>query len=128
MNSLVPKDDSSSNTKLTKTGIAAVSEIAGGALLIILRALPTPLAIVAGCITAVVGLSSVFSSDPVDKKAGALVFFAGACTLLTRLPVVRAIPLLPAIAGLGLAVGSVAMIGLGIWNGIKFISGLKARS
>jgi len=110
---------------LAKRGVAAVAGIAGGAVLLALGALPSVFGIAAGGVAAVVGLACLASRDPDDKKGGAVVTAAGAAALLSR-----AAPLAPvrAIAGTALSIGAFALLGLGIYNGLKFLRGLRDRA
>jgi hypothetical protein len=77
-----------------------------------------------GGITAVVGIAALFSKDPDDKKPGIVLTAAGALVILSR----TGAPFFRAMAPTLLSIGAVAFIAMGIWNGIKFLRGLKKRS
>ena len=117
---------------LAKRGVAAVASLAGGVGLFVLGALPSVMGIAAGAIAVFVGIGAAFSRDAgngadddrksADRKGGVIVAAAGLLAILAKLPLSRALaaPLL----GLGAAV----LIGFGIWNGLKFLKGLKSRT
>jgi hypothetical protein len=112
---------------LTKQGVTAVFSLSAGAFLFIMTILGTrfPVAgIVLGGITAAAGIAALHSKDPEDKKPGVFLTLAGVLELIQR----AGIPLVRPIAGTLLTIGAVACIAFGIWNGIKFLKGLKNRS
>jgi len=113
---LVPTRD------LAKQGVAAVGYIAGGALVFVLGALPGPIGLVGGAVLGGLGLAGLFSKDPEDKKPGLFAALGGGLVVLTKLRV------LPGIASLGLSFLGVGCMIRGIWEGIKFLRGLKSRS
>ena len=80
------------------------------------------LGLVVGAIVCVIGIASFTSRDSADKKAGAVIMAAGVLSLLSKIPAVA--PL----AGTLLTIGAVALLTLGIMNGIKFLFGLKRRA
>jgi len=114
---------------LAKQGVAAVFSLAAGAFLFIMNVLGTrfPVAgIVLGGIATVIGIVALRSKDPEDKRPGILLTLAGVLELIQRVKV--GIPLVRPLAGTLLSIGAVGFIALGIWNGVKFLKGLKARS
>ncbi|MDR1419515.1 MAG: hypothetical protein LBI86_04000 [Treponema sp.] len=116
-----------SSKNLTKQGVTAVFSLSAGIALFIMNAVGIrfPLAgLVLGGVTALVGIFALLSRDPSDRKPGLVLALAGALMLLAR----AKIPLLTAAAGTLLGIGAVGFIALGIWNGVKFIMGLKRRS
>jgi hypothetical protein len=102
--------------------MTAVGGIVGGAALMIMRALPPVTGIIAGVIVGVIGIGGMLSKDPDDRKPGILAAAAGALSILARVGVVRAL------AGTLLSVSALGLMVMGVWNGVKFIKGLKKRS
>ncbi|MDR2363643.1 MAG: hypothetical protein LBD65_04430 [Spirochaetaceae bacterium] len=123
MNDMVPERPTPPHV-LTKQGVAAVGGIAGGILLLIMRALPFPLGIIAGAVAALVGAGALFSKDPEDRKPGMIITLAGILAVIAGSP----IPGLKNFAGFFLSIGAVGLLAMGIWKGIKFLKGLKSRS
>jgi hypothetical protein len=127
VNDLESPESSSPEKILTKQGVTAVFSLSAGAFLFIMTILGTrfPVAgLVLGCVTAVVGIAALLSKDPEDKKPGLFLTLAGVLELIQR----AGIPLVRPLAGTLLSIGAVGCIVLGIWNGIKFLKGLKSRS
>jgi hypothetical protein len=123
MNDLTPGDGKYTPTNvLAKQGMTAIGGIAGGAVLMIMRVLPPFMGIIAGVIVGVVGIGGIMSKDPDDRKPGILAAAAGALSILARIGIIR--PL----AGTLLGISSLGLLALGVWNGVKFIRGLKGRS
>jgi hypothetical protein len=123
MNDLIPGDgDYTPTNVLAKQGITAVGGIAGGLALVIIRALPSFIGIVAGVVIGVIGIGGILSKDPEDHKPGLLAAAAGALSILARIGMIR--PL----AGTLLGISALGLLAMGVWNGIKFIKGLKGRS
>jgi hypothetical protein len=123
MNDLVPGGDNYTPTNvLAKQGITAVGGIAGGLALFIIRALPPFIGIIAGVVIGVIGIGGVLSKDPEDRKPGLLAAAAGALSILARIGMIRPI------AGTLLGISALGLLVMGVWNGIKFIKGLKSRS
>jgi hypothetical protein len=121
MNDLVPGAPTPTNV-LAKQGVAAVGGIAGGALLLVMGALPSLVGIIAGAVVGIVGAGALLSKDPADKKPGAVVAAAGALTILSK------IGFFGKLAGGLLGLGTIGLFAVGIWNGVKFFRGLKSRS
>lgn len=116
MNDIVPTN------VLAKQGVAAVGGIAGGLGLMVLGSLPWIFGIAAGGVVAIVGLSALSSHEAADKRVGVLVTGAGALAILSKLP------FLGGIAGGLLGLGTIGLLGMGIWNAWKFMKGLKSRA
>jgi hypothetical protein len=123
MGDIVEKNTSSKF--LSKIGVSAVLQLAGGVVLAVLSALPAPVSAVAGVILTAVGLTGVASRDREDKKIGLVLTASGAAAILSRFGF---LPILKAAGATALAVGAAAFIGLGIFNAIRFVIGLKKRS
>ena len=112
---------------LEKQGVAAVANLAAGLFLFVLSALGGRFPIVAiilGGLAGIVGIAALSSKDNTDRKAGALLTAGGILAILSRAGAAFFRPL----AGTLLSIGAFGLIALGIWNGIKFIRGLKSRS
>jgi len=126
MNEIVKKDDIPSTSKLSKLGITAIGYSAGGVFLFILQAVSRfrVFGLIAGAVVCLVGIGSLMSKDPADKKAGMIITGAGALTVLSK----SGIPGITQLSGTLLAIGAIGLLALGIWNGIKFFMGLKKRS
>ena len=123
MNDLIPGDGKYTPTNvLAKQGMTAIGSIAGGVVLMIMRALPPFMGIIAGVLVGVVGIGGILSKDPADRKPGILAAAAGALSILARIGIIR--PL----AGTLLGISALGLLAVGVWNGIKFIRGLKGRS
>jgi len=120
------KDDIPSTSSLSKLGITAISYIAGGVFLFLLNIFARfrVFGLIIGGIVCLVGIGSLMSNDPTDKKAGLLITAAGALTILSK----ARIPYITTISGTLLSIGAVGLLALGIINGIKFLIGLKKRS
>jgi uncharacterized membrane protein len=129
MNDLEPLGSSSPEKILSKQGVTAVFSLAAGAFLFIMNVLGSrfPVAgIVLGAITTVIGIFALRSKDPEDRRPGTLLTLAGALELVQRVKV--GFSFVRPLAGTLLSIGAVGFIALGIWNGIKFLQGLKTRS
>ncbi|WP_010263236.1 hypothetical protein [Treponema primitia] len=125
MSDLIPGNGNYTPTNvLAKQGVTAVGGIAGGVVLMIIRALPSFLGIIAGLVVGVVGLGGVLSKDPDDRKPGLLAAAAGGLAILSRAPIKP----ISALSGTLLGISALGLLVMGIWNGIKFIKGLKGRS
>ena len=126
MNEIERRDEIPSTTSLSKTGVSAVGYTAAGIFLMILNAVSslTIPGLIVGGIVGLFGIRSIASKDPADKRAGLVLTAAGALTVLSKIP----IPFIQGISGFMLGAGAIGLLGLGIWNGIKFLIGLKKRS
>ncbi|MDR2110761.1 MAG: hypothetical protein LBP32_05585 [Spirochaetaceae bacterium] len=122
MNDIIPGGEHTSTSVLAKQGLAAAGGIAGGVLFLIMGALPPVAGIIAGVVVGVVGLGAFLSKDPADKKPGAVIAAAGVLAILSRLP------FLGKLAGGLLGLGTFGLFAMGVWNGVKFLRGLKSRS
>jgi hypothetical protein len=111
----------SSNT-LTKYAVTSIGGIAGGIALFALGGLGTIPGLIAGGVAAVAGLASMASSNKTDKNTGTFLAGAGALTIASKIPIIGGL------AGMISGIGALSLVGIGVWNGIKFIRGLKARS
>lgn len=109
---------------LAKQGVTAVAGIAGGTALLVMGALPSIAGLVVGGVATVAGIGALLSKDPDDKKPGAVLTAAGFLAMASKV----GIPLIRPLAGTFLGLGAVGMLAMGVWNGIKFIKGLKKRS
>jgi hypothetical protein len=122
MNDLIPGDGNYTSTNvLAKQGMTAIGGIVGGAALIIMRVLPPVIGIIAGVIAGVIGIGGILSKDPDDRKPGILAAAAGGLSILARVGVIRTL------AGTLLSISALGLIVMGVWNGIKFLKGLKER-
>jgi hypothetical protein len=107
---------------LAKQGVAAVGCLAGGAILLLIGAFPVWLSVTIGVLAAIVGLGApLVSKDPEDKMPGKVLAAVGGCFVISN------IPILGALASAALGLGTLGLFGLGIWKGIQFIKGLRAR-
>ena len=122
MNDIIPGGGYTPTSVLAKQGVTAIGGIAGGVLLLIMGALPPVAGIIAGVVVGIVGLGAFFSKDPADKKPGAIIAAAGVLAALSR------IPIFGGLAGGLLGLGTFGLFAMGIWNGVKFLRGLKSRS
>ena len=114
-----------STNKLAKRGVTAVGGIIGGVALLAMSALPPVAGIIVGGAATAIGIGAVLSKDPDDKKIGKFVVAGGVLALVSKLPIPAFIA---GVAGTVLSIGGLGLLGMGIWNGIKFIKGLKSRS
>jgi hypothetical protein len=125
MSDLIPGgDDHTPTSVLAKQGVTAVACLIGGVGLNIIRALPGIIGITAGVIVGVVGIGGAMSKDADDRKPGMLAAVAGGLAVLSRVPIKP----LAALAGTLLSISALGLVAMGIWNGIKFVKGLKGRS
>jgi hypothetical protein len=121
MNDIVPDGNLTPTSVLAKQGVTAIGGIAGGIVCLVMGALPPVVGIVVGGAAAVIGISAILSKDPGDKKPGILIAAAGALAVFSKVGMIKPI------AGTLLSIGALGLLGLGIWNGIKFLKGLKKR-
>jgi hypothetical protein len=112
-----------STQNLARRGLSAVGFLAAGVGLFVMGSLPPLLGIIAGAAACFFGVGSVFSHDSADRVGGTVLFAGGALTLLAKFR----IPLLALPSQVLMSVGAAACLGLGIWNGIKFLRGLQER-
>jgi hypothetical protein len=122
MNDIERRGGYTPTSVLAKQGVAAVGSLIGGAGLLILSALPPVVGIIAGAVVGVIGVGAMMSKDPEDRKPGIIVAAAGGLSILSKIGIVR--PL----AGTLLGIGAIGLLAIGVWNGIKFLKGLKSRS
>jgi hypothetical protein len=120
------KDAIPSTSKLSKLGITAVGYSVGGVLLFVLQAVSRfrALGLIVGGVVCIFGITALLSKDPADRKPGAIVTAAGALAVLSK----SGIPFITAASGTLLSIGALGLLAAGIWNGIKFLLGLKKRS
>jgi hypothetical protein len=126
MNDIERLDSYPSTSILAKQGLSAVGYIAGGLFLFILQAIARfrVLGLAVGALACVVGIVSLLSKDPTDRKPGALITGAGALVVLSK----TGIPLLKAATGTLLSIGAIGLLAVGIMNAVKFFRGLKKRA
>jgi len=115
-----------STSSLSKTGVKAVGYTVAGIFISILIAVTESIwpAMIIGSIVCLLGIGSLSSRDKTDKKAGLIITIAGALTILSR----TNIPVITSISGALLGISAFGLLAMGIWNGIKYIIGLKKRS
>jgi hypothetical protein len=126
MNDLIPGDGNYTPTNvLAKQGITAVGGIAGGLAIGIMRMLSYTVAgVIVGVVNGEIGIGGILSKDPEDRKPGILAAAAGALSILARI----GIGPIRHLAGTLLGISALGLLAMGIWNGVKFIKGLKGRS
>jgi sugar phosphate isomerase/epimerase len=126
MYNIEKRDKIPSTSNLSKLGITAIGYTAGGVFLFILQMIGRlrGLGLVLGGIVCVIGIFSLMSKDPEDRKAGAVIAAAGVLTVLSK----NGIPFITTISGTLLTIGAFGLLAIGILNGIKFLIGLKKRS
>ena len=122
MNDIERRNNIPSTKSLSKLGIAAVGYTAAGVFLLVLNILiKIPLlGYAVGGAVCLLGIASFTSKDPADKRAGTIILAAGVLSILSKIGVGP--------SGALLAIGTIGLFALGIWNGIKFLIGLKKRS
>ena len=127
MNDIEPRKELTPTNVLAKQGVAAVAEIAGGVLLLVMHIFSArlpPLGIVLGFLVGGIGISGLLSKEQEGKKPGTILTIAGALKLVFHI----GLPIMRPIAGTLLTVTSLGLLALGIWNGIRFLLGLKSRN
>ncbi|MDR0761150.1 MAG: hypothetical protein LBF74_13750 [Treponema sp.] len=107
---------------LAKQGVTAIGSLIGGAGLLIAGVLPPVIGIILGGVVALTGIAATLSKHSDDRKIGILATAAGGLTILSKAGILK--PL----AGTLLAIGAVGLLAAGIWNGVKFLKGLKSRA
>jgi len=119
-------DNIPSTATVSKLGITAVVYIAGGIFIFILQAFSKlrGLGLVAGAVVCVIGIISLMSKDPSNKKAGSIITAAGVLVLLSKIR----IPFIAPVSATLLSIGGIGLLAMGIINGIKFLISLKKRS
>jgi asparagine N-glycosylation enzyme membrane subunit Stt3 len=100
-------------------GVFMIAGFAGAIVLFILKALPNFFAFIAGGLLLFFGYGILASKK--EKIAGITCLAAGALTLLSVFPVIKH----P--ASWLLQAGAIALLALGVWNGIRFVLNLKKR-
>ena len=121
MNDIERRNDYPSASSLSKLGITAIGYTAGGILLFILIG-ASRFGFVAGGVVCLIGIISIMSKDPADRKAGFLIAAAGVLSLFSKIPGIAPV------AGTLMSIGAIGLLAMGILNGIKFFIGLKKRS
>lgn len=116
MNDIVPSN------VLAKQGVVAVAGIGGGVVLMVLGALPGLFGIIGGALVLLLGLGGLSSREKEDRTIGGIAAISGALLVLSRIPLVGGLS-----RGL-LGLGTLGLVGLGVWSAIKFFRGLKSRS
>ena len=126
MNDIEKRDEIPSTSTLTKLGLTAIGYSAGGIFLFILQVVSRfrVFGLIAGAIVCLLGIGSLLSKDPADRKAGIIITTAGVLAVLSK----SGIPGIMQVTGTLLVIGAVGLLALGIWSGIKFFIGLKKRS
>ena len=126
MNDIQKRETIPSTSSLSKLGITAIGYTVGGVFLFLLQMIGRlrGLGLVIGAVVCVIGIVSLMSKDPEDRKAGIVIAAAGVLTVLSK----TGIPLITAISSTLLSIGAFGLLAVGIWNGIKFLFGLKKRS
>jgi hypothetical protein len=126
MNDIEKRDEIPSASKLSKLGITAIGYTAGGIFLFVLQAVARfrVVGLIAGAVVCLLGIGSLMSKDPADRKPGIIITAAGVLAILSK----SGVPLIAPVTATLLGIGAVGLLALGIWNGIKFFIGLKKRS
>jgi hypothetical protein len=124
MNEVHRRDEIPSRAALSKMGITAIGNMAAGVFIFVLQffARIRGLGLVLGAVVCIFGIASLMSKDPDDRKAGIIITAAGGLVFLSRIPIIAPV------ASTLLSIGAVGLFAMGIWNGIKFLIGLKKRS
>ena len=122
MNDLEPV----SRNTLAKQGVAAIVEIGGSILLLIMHVFLgriRPFGIALGLIIGGIGFGSLLSKDREAKKPGLILASAGILELLFQFGNVP----IKAISGFLIVFLCLGLLALGILNGVKFLKGLNSR-
>ncbi|MDR0383018.1 MAG: hypothetical protein LBH50_03430 [Spirochaetaceae bacterium] len=125
MSYMLEKKNGVSSKELSKIGVSAILQFAGGAVLAVLGVLPPLISAAAGVVLTALGLSGIASRDKEDKKIGGILAVSGAAAILARYGVIS---MLKAAGRMVLFTGAAALIGLGLFNIVRFVLGLKKRS
>ena len=126
MNNVEKRDEAVPTNTLAKRGVAAIAQIAGGVLFLVMHAFGgrlRPLGIGLGLVVGGIGIAALLSKDPEDRKPGIIMTIAGALELMYQLKV----PLVAGLSGWLFTVASLGLLALGIFNAIRFRKGLKSR-
>jgi len=111
-------------SSLAKQGVNAVICAGAGVGVLILQwvtKIPV-VGLIVGVAACVLGIGGLLSKDRSDRIPGAIVTAAGALTLLSK------IKFFAPIAGTLLSIGAIGLIAAGIFNAIKFVTGLRRKS
>lgn len=117
-----------SKEDLTKTGVNAVLGILGGLAFgvlgfVISKIMPL-IGLGLGVFITVLGVKALFSKIKGERKTGLITALVGVVMILFF----RKVPFVTSFAGMIFSIGAFASFGLGIYNGIRFLIGLKKRS
>jgi hypothetical protein len=115
-----------STASITKLGIKAIAFCATGGFIFFINWLQDSnvFGFVVGGIVLVFGVCSFFSKDPSDKKTGIIFALAGLFTLFSKMDIQAVSGFLKIL----LNIGAFGLFALGLWNGIRFLLGLKKRT
>ena len=102
-------------------GVLMIGGIAGAIILLVLSALPGFFAFVFGGLLLFFGFGILSSKNKKDALVGLACIIVGALTILSKFSFLKH----P--AGWLLKAGAIALLALGIWNGIQFVLSLKNR-
>ncbi|MDR0377985.1 MAG: hypothetical protein LBH70_09360 [Spirochaetaceae bacterium] len=119
MNDVEPRDGYTPSSVLAKQGVTAIGSLIGGVGLLIAGSLPPVPGVIVGALVGVIGAGAALSKNRDDRKLGVLAAVAGGLTMFSKIGFMK--PL----AGTLLAVGAVGLLAVGVWNGVKFLKGLK---
>jgi hypothetical protein len=126
MNELIPRDGASGG-KLAKWATNAIFGIGGGIALFtasfLLKWLVQPAGLVIGGVLALLGISGIFSRDASDRKDGFFVLLTGAVLF----GAFWGIGPIKNIASWLLSTGGLISFALGLWNGLRFLFGMRKR-
>jgi len=114
MSDLIP-----TNT-VAKYGVYMVAGIGGAIILLVLKNISW-LGIIVGAIVLFLGIGVMSSKNSKDTFPGILCVAAGILTILSCLP-------FGGFSKVLLWLGVLALLIVGIWNGVKFVLGIKSRS
>ena len=126
MNDIETTDEPTSRNVLAKQGVAAVAEIAGGLLLLIMHVFLgrlRPFGMVLGLVIGSIGFGSLLSKDREAKKPGIILAVAGILELLFQFGNAP----IKAFSGFLFILLCFGLLTLGVFNGIKFFKGLNSR-
>ncbi|MDR2542866.1 MAG: hypothetical protein LBC80_05390 [Treponema sp.] len=120
------KDNAQKKPSLYKLALKSIAFCGAGIFVILLAngAFDWWWSFIIGGIACLFGAGSFFSKDMTDRKAGLLLLLAGLIIMLSRIP----IPILEPFSTNFLLIGAITLLIIGVWNGIKFVFGLKKRT